>query len=55
MKFSRMVLLLLVAMFGLHGCGGLFSKGERKIRSPCVKASDARTCERRPVNQWWLG
>ncbi|AGZ79307.1 type IV secretion system protein VirB7 [Anaplasma marginale] len=55
MRFSRVVLLLLVAAFGLQGCGGLFSKGERRIKSPCVRASGSQTCERHPVNQWWLG
>ncbi|ASI47498.1 virB7 [Anaplasma ovis str. Haibei] len=55
MRFSRVVLLLLVAAFGLQGCGGLFSKGERRIKSPCVRAGSGHTCERHSVNQWWLG
>ncbi|ACZ49482.1 putative VirB7 [Anaplasma centrale str. Israel] len=55
MRFSRVVLLLLVAAFGLQGCI-LFSKEERKIKSPCVRAGNGQqTCERHPVNQWWLG
>ncbi|MGN7678350.1 MAG: hypothetical protein ACTJLL_01120 [Anaplasma sp.] len=55
MKFSRIALLLLVvvAMLGMQGC--IFSRAERRIKSPCVRISSDGECERRPVNQWWLG
>ncbi|MGN7661299.1 MAG: hypothetical protein ACTJLK_01590 [Anaplasma sp.] len=56
MRFSRIALLVLVvvAMLGVQGCV-LFSKAERRIKSPCVRVSSDGECERRPVNQWWLG
>ncbi|MDB1135039.1 hypothetical protein [Candidatus Anaplasma sp. TIGMIC] len=48
------VLLLLVMSFALQGCG-IFSKEERRIKSPCVRLDGQNECERHPVNKWWMG
>ena len=45
---------LLSVLLVLQGCGGIFSKEERRIRSPCVRMDNGQECERHPVNEWWL-
>ncbi|AEB26875.1 type IV secretion system protein VirB7, putative [Anaplasma phagocytophilum str. HZ] len=53
MRFYK-VLFLFAVVLVLQGCGGLFSKEERRIRSPCVRAGSGHECERHPVNKWLL-
>lgn len=57
MKFSKVLFfssLLIVCVFCLQGCFGIFSKEDRRIKSPCVRVDGNTECERRPVNDWWL-
>ena len=51
---SYWFILLFAVMFVLQGCGGIFSKGDRRIKSPCVRMGNEHECERHPVNEWWL-
>ncbi|WP_169193368.1 hypothetical protein [Anaplasma platys] len=57
MKFScALFFFSALTLFCLSGCITVFSKGDRRIKSPCVRASSGYTekCERHSVNDWWL-
>ena len=48
MKISG-VLLSIMALLCLQGCF-IFSKTDRRIKSPCVRVHGGGDCERHPIN-----